>query len=173
MPRGSLVMNAVIAPLAEPHFEQLHAVLDAVARERRYLAALEAPPPERSFAFYRSLLAEGQGHVALVDGRIVGWCDIQSSFGQARAHVGVLGIGLLPHARRHGIGARLLETAIAAAWSRGLTRIELTVRDDNDAARALYEHFGFEHEGVQRRSMQVDGRYHDCFAMALLRRDGA
>ena len=165
-------MNATIVPLAEPHFEQLRSVLDAVARERRYLAALEASPPQRSFAFYRSLIADGQGHVALIDDRIVGWCDIQPSFGQARAHVGVLGIGLLAEARRHGIGGRLLEAAIATAWSRGLTRIELTVRDDNAAARELYERFGFEHEGVMRRSMRVDGRYHDCFAMALLRRDG-
>jgi RimJ/RimL family protein N-acetyltransferase len=143
------------------------------AKPARSKSLLEASTAERSFAFYRSLLADGQGHVALVDGRIVGWCDIQSSFGQARAHVGVLGIGLLPDARHHGIGARLLETAIATAWSRGMTRIELTVRDDNAAARALYERFGFEHEGVQRRSMRVDGRYHDCIAMALLRRDDA
>jgi len=119
------------------------------------------------------LLAEGQGHVALVDGRVVGWCDIQSSFGQARAHVGILGIGLLPDARGHGIGARLLESAIATAWSRAQTRIELTVRDDNGTARALYERFGFEQEGLQRRSMMVEDRDHDCFAMALLRRDGA
>jgi putative acetyltransferase len=47
------------------------------------------------------------------------------------------------------------------------------VRDDNLAARALHERFGFEFEGVHRRSMRVDGRYHDCTAMALLRRDGA
>ena len=62
---------------------------------------------------------------------------------------------------------------IATAWSRGLHRIELTVRDDNAIARALYERFGFEQEGVQRRSMRVDGHYHDCLAMALLSRDGA
>jgi len=170
---GDIVMNAVIAPLAEAHFDELRAVLDVVARERRYLAALEASPPERSFAFYRSLIADGQGHVALVDGRVVGWCDIQSTFGQARAHVGILGIGLLPDARGHGIGTRLLQSAIATAWSRGLTRIELTVRDDNTTARALYERLGFEHEGIQRRSMRVDGHYYDCFAMALLRRDDA
>ena len=35
----------------------------------------EAAPPERAFAFYGWLIAEGQGHVALDDGRVVEWVD--------------------------------------------------------------------------------------------------
>lgn len=85
-----------IGHLAEPHFEQLRSALDVVAREQRYLALFEAPPPEEAFAFYRELIAHGQCHVALDQGSVVGWCDIQRVFGQARQHVGVLGIGLLP-----------------------------------------------------------------------------
>ncbi|NCT96873.1 MAG: GNAT family N-acetyltransferase [Comamonadaceae bacterium] len=94
-------MNTRILPLTEAHFERLHQVLDEVAREKRYLAMLQA--------------------------------------------------------------------AIAAAWAKGLTRIELTVRADNPNARALYERMGFAHEGLQRGAFRVDGQSVDSHAMALLR----
>lgn len=162
-------MDITIAHLAESHFEQLRAVLDTVAREQRYLALFEAPPRDEAFAFYRSLIADGQCHVALEQASVVGWCDIQPVFGHARRHSGVLGIGLLPAFRHRGIGARLLSAAISFAWSRGLQRIELTVREDNTRAKALYERLGFEPEGIKRQSMLVAGRFYDCHAMALLR----
>lgn len=164
-------MNAKVSiePLAEPHFEPLRSVLDAVARERRYLALLQAPPRDEAFAFYRGMLAHGQCHVAMAGAELVGWCDIQRQFGEARAHVGTLGIALLPAWRGRGVGRQLLDTAIATAWSRGLSRIELTVRDDNPRAQALYEKLGFQPEGLLRQAMQVDGQHHDCVFMALLR----
>jgi RimJ/RimL family protein N-acetyltransferase len=164
-------MNVTIAHLAEPHFQHLRAVLDTVAREQRYVALFEAPPPEDAFAFYRSLIAQGQCHVALVQAAVVGWCDIQPVFGQARKHIGTLGMGLLPAFRHHGIGTQLLSAAISTAWSRGLQRIELTVREENANAKALYERWGFRDEGVKRQSMLVAGRYYDCYSMALLRSD--
>jgi len=162
-------MGITVEHLTEAHFEPLRTVLDAVARERRYLALFEAPPPEKAFAFYRMLLADGQCHVALQGTSVVGWCDIQPAFGDARRHIGTLGMGILAAFRHQGIGTRLLSAAVATAWSRGLTRIELTVREDNANAKALYERLGFQQEGLQRQSMLVAGRYHDCFSMALLR----
>jgi len=166
-------MHVTIAHLAESHFEQLLAVLDSVAREQRYLALLEAPPPEEAFAFYRSLIANGQCHVALHNDAVVGWCDIQPVFGHARRHIGTLGMGLLPEFRRQGIGTMLLSAAVSTAWSRGLERIELTVREDNARAKALYERLGFRDEGIERHSMLVAGEYYDCYSMALLRSHAA
>jgi hypothetical protein len=40
-----------IVPIAEDHIDGFRAVVDSVARERRYLALLEAPPPEESRKF--------------------------------------------------------------------------------------------------------------------------
>lgn len=45
------------------------------------------------------------------------------------------------------------------------------MRSDNANAKALYERMGFELEGICRRSVRVDGEYHDSLAMALLRDD--
>jgi ribosomal protein S18 acetylase RimI-like enzyme len=53
-------------------------------------------------------------------------------------HVGVLGMGLLPAYRGQGIGRRLLHRTLGAARTGGLSRVELTVREDNVGAIALY-----------------------------------
>ena len=117
------------------------------------------------------MLAAGFPHFVAVDGsgKVVGWCDVSPVFGHSRAHIGVLGIALLPEARGRGLGAQLLQAAIDKSWARGLTRLELSVRADNPKAKALYERFGFEHEGLLRHASLIDGIYHDAHAMALLR----
>ncbi|WP_230463632.1 GNAT family N-acetyltransferase [Burkholderia ubonensis] len=164
------LMSLVVEPLREMHFTGLRCVLDTVAREKRFLAFTQAPPEEEAFAFYRSIVAGG-GHmsVAVLAGHVVGWCDVLPTHGQARSHVGTLGIGLIPSARHLGIGSKLMGVTIAAAWSKGFTRIELSVRADNKNAKALYERLGFEAEGLMRRAFQIDGVYYDCYSMALLR----
>ena len=163
-------MNDVIVAAEERHYPSLHQAMDVVAREKRFLSATQAPPFEQSLAFYRRLKAERMPHFVVLDReRVVGWVDVSPVFGESKAHIGVLGVALLPEARHRGVGSQLLGTAIHAAWERGLTRIELTVRDDNVHARKLYERLGFEHEGVLRRASLIDGQYHDVYAMALLR----
>lgn len=163
-------MNLSIEPVSKQHFEGLRRALDAVAREKRFLAFTEAPSEEDCWAFYSSIVANGWCQmVAVLDGVVVGWCDVLPTHGQARSHVGTLGIGLVPSARHLGIGARLMQAAIDAAWAAGLTRIELTVRVDNENAKALYERLGFTVEGLLRRSFRVDDEYIDGYAMALLR----
>lgn len=167
-------MDVSIEPVAPAHFEGLWRALDVVAREKRYLAFTEAPPWESSRAFYEHIVANDLCQVvAVLDDEVVGWCDILPGVGQTRSHIGTLGIGLVPAARHRGIGAQLMRAAIDGAWARGLTRIELSVRADNANAKALYERLGFEPEGIRRRSVRVDGDYHDSLAMALLRDEGA
>ena len=46
-------------------------------------------------------------------------------------------------ARRHGVGAALVEATFAEARSRGCRRVELDCRADNEPAMKLYERFGF------------------------------
>lgn len=162
--------GAQIVPLGEHHFPQLREALDRVARERKYLAFQAAPSREEAYAFYRAILANDGSHfVALIDNAVVGWCDVLRTHGESRAHVGILGIALVPEARGRGIGGRLMEAAIAKAWRQGLTRIELTVRADNSRAKALYERQGFVVEGVSRRAFRVGAEYFDSYSMGLLR----
>ena len=158
-----------IVPIAEEHIEGFRAVLDAVARERRYLAFLEAPSPQETAAFVRGNI--GKGHpqfVALVDGEVVGWCDILPFERPTKSHGGVLGLGVLPGHRGRGIGTALLQAALNAAKASGLTRVELIVREHNARAIALYERLGFVREGLKRNAVRVDGRNENAVCMALL-----
>jgi ribosomal protein S18 acetylase RimI-like enzyme len=159
---------------AEEHFAGLHSALVVVAREKRFLAFLQAPPLQEALAFYRHIVTNDLCEfVALQDEQVVGWCDVLPTHGEARAHVVHLGIGLVPHARHKGLGVKLLEATITKAHAKGIIRIELSVRADNLDAKALYERFGFKVEGVKCHDFLVDGQYHDAYAMALLRRNDA
>ena len=162
-------MSSQILPIAETHFEGLRRALDIVAREKRYLAFAQAPAPEVAYAFYRHLVANDLcHHVALIDDEVVGWCDVLPVHGETRAHVGTLGIGLVPAARHRGLGRALMQATLDKARAKGLTRVELAVRVDNRNAKALYERMGFRDEGLSRCAFRVDGQCVDAFTMALL-----
>ena len=162
-----------IVSLTTELFEPLRLALDVVARERRYLALTEAPPPDQAYGFYRRVLAENLVmFLAVLDGQVIGWCDALPTFGQARAHVAILGIAVVPEHRGRGIGRKLLQRTMAGAWDAGFSRIELTVRADNPSARALYESCGFQTEGVLQSAFCVDNEYCDAFSMAALHNRG-
>lgn len=55
----------------------------------------------------------------------------------------VLALGVLPSARRQGVGRALLEHAIAATAAAGGCRVTLEVGHDNTPARRLYDNAGF------------------------------
>jgi ribosomal protein S18 acetylase RimI-like enzyme len=172
-PDAAVGATVEIVPVAEHHAESFRACLDVVARERRYLAQVEAPPLERIEAFVRESIANDAAQFMAVDGdRVVGWADVLPRWAHAVAHVGSLGMGVLPAYRGRGIGRRLLEASIAKAWAQGITRIELEVRVDNERAIGLYRSLGFEQEAVKRRAMRFDGVDHDALLMSLLKDAG-
>lgn len=162
-------MHHRIEHITEAHIPGFHAALDAVAREKRYLAFTEAPPLDQTRAFVERNLREGNPQfVVLHDEEVVGWCDICRYQQHAMRHTGALGIGLLPAWRGRAIGPELMRMTIETAWQREFTRIELGVRHDNQRALLLYERLGFRHEGRRVAAMCVDGRYEDSLMMALL-----
>jgi ribosomal protein S18 acetylase RimI-like enzyme len=158
-----------VVPLLEEHVERLRVVVDGVAREQRYLAMLEAPPLEDMRKFVAESVARQRPRfIALMGDQAVGWCDVVEKPRETLKHSAVLGMAVARAHRGRGIGSALMERTLAAAKARGFTRIELTVRLDNEPARKLYERFGFVVEGVCRRHMRVHGEYHDSHLMALL-----
>jgi ribosomal protein S18 acetylase RimI-like enzyme len=158
-----------VVPIAEEHIEGYRAVLDSVARERRYLTFLQAPPLNELRRFVRRNIRESYSHyVALIGEDVVGWCDALPIDRPTRAHTGVLGIGVLAEFRGRGIGMALIRETLKKARASGLTRIELSVRQGNASVIGLYERFGFVHEGVQRNAIRLDGKYENLICMALL-----
>lgn len=162
-------MTILIKPIAESDIESFRECLDTVARERKFLALLEAPSVENVRAFVtQNISAQIPQVVAKEAQRVVGWCDIQPGWHHTLQHCGSLGMGVLPEYRGQGLGQRLLESCIALAREGGITRIGLEARVDNGQALRLYERMGFQAEGVRRNGMKVDGQYIDTVAMALL-----
>lgn len=163
--------EANIEPISAEHIEGFHAAFDAVARERRFLTFLEAPPLADTRHFVLSSVARGNPHfIALASRKVIGWCDIVRHGFPSHAHRGSLGMGLLSEYRGAGVGARLIEAALQKAWESDFTRVELSVHADNSSALALYERFSFVREGVVRDAFQVDGVYRDAVSMAIIRR---
>ncbi len=158
-----------IEPIREDHVEGFREALDIVARERKYLIFLEAPPVPAMLAFVRDNIAAGHPHmVAVVHGKVVGWCDIRRGARDAESHCGTLGMGIIPGYRDRGLGKRLIAATLDAAKAAGMHRVELNAHADNLRAIALYERVGFEHEGVARDAVRIDARYIDSVKMAMI-----
>lgn len=149
------------------------ALLDAVARERRFLAMIEAPGLEQVRAFLERL-DEGGGvqELALLGERVVGWCDIVRDELPGFGHGGRLGMGVAEDHRGCGLGERLLLRTLDAAAEIGIWRVELDVFASNTRAVALYERTGFAHEGRKKSARILDGREDDILLMARILRPG-
>jgi len=59
-------MTYQIVPIAKEHISGFHAAIDVVARERRYLAHLEAPPFEETRRFILDNIELGYPQFAVV-----------------------------------------------------------------------------------------------------------
>lgn len=109
--------------------------------------------------------------VASVDGRIVGCLALWNpSKTPRRRHVAELGMSVHDEWQGKGVGTALMQAAIELAdkWL-VLSRLELTVFADNEAAIRLYRNCGFEIEGTHRMYAFRDGRYADAHFMARIR----
>jgi len=69
--------------------------------------------------------------------------------------------------RGGGLAQRLIEAVIAGAREAGALVVQLSVAAGNPPAQRLYRRMGFVVYGVERRSLRVDGRFHDEELMAL------
>jgi RimJ/RimL family protein N-acetyltransferase len=161
--------DVVIRPIALADIEQFQHVTNLVMRERTYLAFVEGFPIDEAAAFVARNVRLGNPQLVADDaGRIVGWCDIRRETIPVYAHVGHLGMGLLPEYRGRGVGERRIRASINAARAAGLERIELTVYARNVRAAALYRKVGFVHEGTRVRGKKLDGEYDDVHMMGML-----
>ncbi|MNW01144.1 putative acetyltransferase YhhY [compost metagenome] len=88
-----------------------------------------------------------------------------------RRHVATIGMAVHDDWAGRGVGTALMRAALDLAdnWL-GLSRVELTVWADNQAALALYRKTGFVEEGVARNYGLRHGVLVDALYMARMRR---
>jgi ribosomal-protein-alanine N-acetyltransferase len=136
---GEAAMALVIEPVKS--LDQIDAVLaieeasftNPWTREM-YLAELENPGV--SFCF---LANDAAGHP-------IGFC----SFWRVLDELHINNLAVVPERRRTGVASALLTFVLEEGARLGARRATLEVRRSNDAARYLYEQFGFTVAGVRR-----------------------
>jgi ribosomal protein S18 acetylase RimI-like enzyme len=161
-------MSHPVLPIELRHIESFGDCVGEVARERRYLAIVDAFAPEQTAMWVAVNRARGNPlHVALDGERVIGWCEVRREQLPGREHSGVLGVGVRAPFRGAGLGRRLMEAALADAWQRGFARIELWVRGPNAAAIGLYRKLGFVEEGRRRDAVRLGFGPEDEILMAL------
>jgi len=84
-------------------------------------------------------------HVARHAGTVVAYCAGWVIFDEL--HINNLAVD--PAWRRRGVASELLRCVLEEAAGEGATRATLEVRRSNEAARQLYERFGFSFAGVR------------------------
>jgi len=125
----------------------------SVGEERRYLRALKRHPDAAVF-------------VAEDDGALVGRLSVARDPHSASRHVADLGLMVAATHRRRGIGRALLDQAADWARDAGVRKLELHVFPWNEPAIKLYEHFGYEREGLRKGHYRRAGEYVDVLLMA-------
>jgi ribosomal-protein-alanine N-acetyltransferase len=114
---------------------------DLLAVQRIERASFPSPWP---YSAFERFLGQPGFLVAEEDDGLVGYvvADIIASHGRPVGHVKNLAVH--PDRRGEGVGTTLLSRAMTVLTGGGVDSVKLEVRASNDAARELYEQFGFE-----------------------------
>jgi len=123
-------------------------------------------PWSASFFVQELKVACARSHVALIDGRPVGYVI----YWRLPREIDIHNLAVTPAYRRRGLATALLEAVIADARRADATRVTLEVRKSNEAAQKLYHALGFMAKGVRKGYYSDDGE--DALVM-VLELDGA
>ena len=155
---------------AEP--DDCSAIYDMFSSPKVYEGTLQTPYPSREH--WRKRISEMESCYSLVavsGEHVIGMFTIDTfPHKPRRSHAGIIGISVSEAWQGKGVGKALMQAGIDLAdkWL-NLTRLELEVYADNEAAIRLYEQFGFEREGMLRQHAFRDGRFVDSIVMGRLR----
>ncbi len=168
MSEGLIVREANLsdAPALHDFFEKLFAEpLDT-------LGVRDRPPPiQEEIELISKMVAEKNSCLLLAfkDRTLAGTLDLQGCPHPQKQHSAGLRMSVGDRFRDQGIGFALLEAAIRFAQSNQLlTRIELEVFQNNEAAIHLYRKAQFRVEGTKREAVQINGKFIGVLSMALL-----
>ena len=94
--------------------------------------------------------------MCVVDGRVVGNCEISFFRGMKTRHRASIGIALISEFWNQGIGTKMFEEMIRLAKTREeVTQLELEFVEGNARARHLYEKMGFRIAGVHPNAIRL------------------
>jgi GNAT superfamily N-acetyltransferase len=131
-----------------------HAFSSTFAREA-------AMPP----SWFEERIASGNVFGAFVGDELCGVAGYRPMEGAKEHHkAGLWGMYVRAHARRSGLGRRLIEAIIAHAAGQ-VEQLLLVVTAGNAEAERLYLRMGFSEYGREMKALKQDGRYFDEILM--------
>lgn len=98
---------------------------------------------------------------AISEGKIIGTCEIRASRRLRTKHRGELAIAVRKEFWGTGIAQHLFDFAVSEAKERGVKKLSLSVRKDNERAIGFYKRNGFVSEGLDPMLLYIDGEYVD------------
>ncbi len=138
-----------------------------------YFTGYSSPPTEKDVREkWEKRLSDQQIHTLVAETgdieEVIGYARLRKGEGKA-SHVGEISIlAVRVDWQRKGIGTQLMRGILVLAKSLALKRLRLTVNADNRGAIRLYEKFGFEIEGRERKAAYKDGNYTDILIMGRI-----
>lgn len=124
-------------------------------------------PLELHRDFVQSVMASANSTILLAeDGdQLVGYLLVDGGKMRRIKHAGYIVLGILSAYQGQGLGTRLFQALEKWRENTEITRLELTVITQNQAAVFLYQKMGFEIEGTKKKSLYLEGKYVDEFYM--------
>src|SRR5690349_9122692 len=146
--------------------------LEALQREPHAFSESAAEHQARSFeevAARMSATAESFGLGAFCEDRLVGILRFERAQREKNRHRASLhSVYVVPEYRQRGIARALLTEVLRLARAQdGLEQIELAVSTEQQAARRLYESFGFVRYGREEHALKIGTEYVDYDLMML------
>lgn len=99
--------------------------------------------------------------VALVDGEVIGWVQLEGREPAKLNHVVYLTMGLLDEYRGLGIGSKLMDRAVEWADDHGYVKVASNIPATNDSAVEFLTQSGWEKEALRPDHYQIDGELVD------------
>lgn len=155
-----------LAPRDADAFRALR--LEALCRAPSAFGAALAEEEGRPLAWFGERLDRAAVFAATdASGQLAGMLAYHRDGMAKRAHIGHLwGMYVRPEARRQGLGALLLDAAIAHARTE-VSIVQIMVGEANPGARRLYERAGFALYGTEWASLRVAGVESSTLLMAM------
>ena len=128
------------------------------------------PSVKEEEEFIKSCREKGNccAFVAASEGRIIGNLSFRGGERSRTSHAGEFGVSVLKEFWGNGIATALMNRMLDWAATAPVTKINLKVKDDNDAAIDLYRKLGFEVEGRLTRDFRINGKYYDSVLMGKI-----
>lgn len=174
-PRQYELKNGLVLLIREAKEDDAPALLgyiQAVAAESDFLTfgpgEFEPTEAQEREVLRRFHETEGQIYlIGLLGDSIAGALSFAAGRRPRLRHSGELGLSVRKAYWGQGIGASMLDAALAWARENDIVKVNLRVRTDNRRAVRLYEQRGFVHEGTIRKEIYVDGTYYDLHWLGL------